>query len=308
MNSIKSVGLLILLLTTTTASAQFLEKLGKKAERAVERTVERRVEKETEKSTDRALDSVIDAPKKNKKAEKKTKKEKKEKKVKKEKSNKVVIGSSSGYSGDCSKFYPFSEGSSGQITSYEGNNKVAAVMDYTITNVRNDMGKEIATINSVVKDKKGEVLFETDYDYSCSDGVLSIDFESMMNSKMFDQFKDFEYEMNGENLNLPNNLSVGDELPDASVEMDINMSGINMDMKTTITDRKVVGTETVTTPAGTFPCFVITYTINVDMSMGMNQTNSAKQWISEGVGMVKQEDYNKNGKITSSSMLTDFNR
>jgi len=40
--------------------AQFLEKLGKKAQKSAERTVERRVEKETEKKTDDALDEVLE--------------------------------------------------------------------------------------------------------------------------------------------------------------------------------------------------------------------------------------------------------
>ena len=209
---------------------------------------------------------------------------------------------------NCSKFYPFKEGSSGQITTYEGNNKISSVMDYTVTNVRTEMGQEIATINNIVKDKKGKVILETAYDYTCADGTVSIDFESILNSQAFEQFKNFEYEMSGENLNLPNNLSVGDNLPDASVAMEISMSGINMDMKTLIKDRKVVGQETVTTPAGSFECYIITYSIDLNMSMGMNQINTAKQWISEGVGMVKQEDYNKRGKITSSSLLTGFSK
>ncbi len=87
MKAIKLVGLLLFLLSATTSSAQFLDKLGKKAERAVERTVERRVERETEKSTDRALDSVVDAPKKKQKSKKKKKKNKKK--------DNNVIGSSS---------------------------------------------------------------------------------------------------------------------------------------------------------------------------------------------------------------------
>ena len=74
MNALKTSSLIILLLAVTTVNAQFLDKLGKKAERAVERTVEKRVETETQKSTDRALDSVIDAPKKEKKQKKKKKK------------------------------------------------------------------------------------------------------------------------------------------------------------------------------------------------------------------------------------------
>ncbi len=45
---------------STNTNAQFLKKLGKKAERAAERTIERRVEHETSKKTDQALDSILE--------------------------------------------------------------------------------------------------------------------------------------------------------------------------------------------------------------------------------------------------------
>ena len=73
-------------------------------------------------------------------------------------------------------------------------------------------------------------------------------------------------------------------------------------------DRTVVARENITTPAGTFDCYAITYTSELKMNMGMNQINNGKQWISEGVGMVKQEDYNAKGKLTGSSVLTEFNK
>ncbi|MFT5942941.1 MAG: hypothetical protein ACI9Q4_002208, partial [Sediminicola sp.] len=35
---------------------------------------------------------------------------------------------------------------------------------------------------------------------------------------------------------------------------------------------------------------------------------SAKQWLAENIGMVKQENYNKKGKMTGGSILTAFNQ
>jgi hypothetical protein len=137
--------------------------------------------------------------------------------------------------------------------------------------------------------------------------MISFDFESMMNPMLFERFKDLEYDVSGKNLDLPNDLAVGQNLPDASVEMNISMSGININMNIKTTDRSVVARENITTPAGTFDCYAITYTSELKMSMGMNQTNKGKQWISEGVGMVKQEDYDEKGKVTGSSLLTKFN-
>lgn len=37
-----------------------------------------------------------------------------------------------------------------------------------------------------------------------------------------------------------------------------------------------------------------------------NQTMPSRVWIAEGIGMVKQESYNKSGKLMASSVLTAY--
>ncbi len=121
-----------------------------------------------------------------------------------------------------------------------------------------------------------------------------------------EQFKEMDYEITGTNLDWPNDLSVGQTLPDSNMNMKISMGGMNMNMVLTVKDRKVTGKEKITTPAGTFDCFVIAYDTNVEM-MGTSHKSSSKQWIAEGVGLVKQEDTQK-GKVENTSLLTAFSR
>jgi hypothetical protein len=40
--------------------------------------------------------------------------------------------------------------------------------------------------------------------------------------------------------------------------------------------------------------------------MGMNRTFPSRLWLAEGVGMVKQETYKKDGDLMSRSELTAF--
>lgn len=63
--------LFMLLFFVGSASAQFLERLGKSAERAAKRTVERRVEREASKKTDEALDKVFESGKSQKRQKEK---------------------------------------------------------------------------------------------------------------------------------------------------------------------------------------------------------------------------------------------
>ena len=42
--------------------------------------------------------------------------------------------------------------------------------------------------------------------------------------------------------------------------------------------------------------------------MIMNIEGSSKEWYAEGVGVVRSESYNKNGKLTGYSELTKFEK
>jgi hypothetical protein len=205
---------------------------------------------------------------------------------------------------NCNKFYPLNEGTKFQITVYDKKDKPSAVIDYDVVDVRKSGGDKVGTINSKMSDGKGKEITNMSFDVSCNGEVVSIDFKSLINPQIFEQFGNMDYEITGTNLEWPNELSVGQTLPDATMVMKINMGGINMNMDMLITDRKVIGKETITSPAGSFNCFVLTSTSV--MKMGVSQRSTSKQWIAEKVGTVKSENYDKNGKVTGSSLLTKF--
>jgi hypothetical protein len=76
-------------------------------------------------------------------------------------------------------------------------------------------------------------------------------------------------------------------------------------MTVTITDRKVVGKESVTTPAGTFDCFKITSnsTIKTKTVVGITMEFSAIEWLAPKAAIVKSESYKK-GKLQGYTLLT----
>tara|TARA_R110001632_G_scaffold10202_6_gene38025 strand:+ start:3120 stop:3821 length:702 start_codon:yes stop_codon:yes gene_type:complete len=207
---------------------------------------------------------------------------------------------------DCSAFYPFAEGVYAEYTNYNKKGKEQATATYTVTNVTSEGGKETATISSDLKDDKGEQITTLTYDIICEDNKVSLGFKSLMSAELMEQYKDMDIEISGTDIDLPNDLTVGQDLPDADMIMTINAGGMNLNMSMMLQDRKVVGQENVTTPAGTFNCYVLTYT--TQLKMGLKRTGSSKQWLAKGVGLVKQEDYNKKGKIMSSGMLTKYSK
>ena len=204
------------------------------------------------------------------------------------------------FSQDCSKYFPMDEGTKFQITNYDKKDKVSAVMDYVVKEVRGNT----ATMFYEMHDDKGKMMTSSEYGVTCTADGVTIDFSSLMSPEVLGQYEDMEVEMSGTDLLYPNNLSVGQSLPDADVLMTIKMPPMNMKMNMNFYNRKVEGNESITTPAGTFDCYVITY--DSEAKMGFKMTNSNKLWLSEGYGMVKSETYNKKGKLIGKSVLTAF--
>jgi hypothetical protein len=191
---------------------------------------------------------------------------------------------------------------------YNAKGKSQGMVEYHINNVSSTGDATIANMTMKLIDKKGNEMQGSEYEATCKDGVVSIDFKSLMNQGMLAAYgDDIDVDIQGTNLDIPNDLSIGKSLPDAEIVVTMSMSGMNMKMSTLITDRKVLAEEKITVPAGDFDCYVLTQTMRIK-SMAANQSRTSKQWIAEGVGVVKTEDYDKKGKLEGHSILTSFTK
>lgn len=206
---------------------------------------------------------------------------------------------------NCSKYYPMIEGASFEYTNYNKKGKSEGTASYQVTNASTIGEKTSATMAMDLKDEKGKEIYKTDYSFTCTGNMVTVDYESLVPATMLEQYKDMEMDISGTDLELPNNLNVGQQLSDANVTMKISMGGMNMNTTVDLINRKVEKKESVTTSAGTFECYVI-YTDNKIKAMMVKQTFPSRVWFSEGVGMIKQESYNKSGKLMGSTVLTKY--
>ena len=101
-------------------------------------------------------------------------------------------------------------------------------------------------------------------------------------------------------LRIPNELSVGMKLPLGDMTVDVN----GFKVTSNITENEVVAQEEITTPAGTFDCFVVQQTSSSRV-MGIKNETTSKIWYARGIGQVKQESYSK-GKLAATMVLTSI--
>jgi len=103
-------------------------------------------------------------------------------------------------------------------------------------------------------------------------------------------------------LGYPPNMKVGDALEDGEFDSDIKtQSGLGAHLEVNIKNRKVEGKESVTTPAGTWDCFKISYhsKIVVKIGIGIPVNSDVTEWYAPGFGIVKSESGGGGTEITA---------
>ncbi|MGB3607470.1 hypothetical protein [Psychroserpens sp.] len=198
---------------------------------------------------------------------------------------------------NCSPFYPSETGKTFTIHQFDKRERLSTISEFKIT----EASANQMTLSSTLKDDNGKAIFSGTFKVSCEGGSTTLEPEALVSGAMMEQYQNMEYTISGNGISFPSTLSVGQTLPNGEVFMKVDAGLINMSTTVTMTNRKVVRQESITVPAGTFDCYVITFTNTI--KVGLSKTYYTTQWISEGVGMVKEETKKSNGNLVSKSIL-----
>ena len=106
--------------------------------------------------------------------------------------------------------------------------------------------------------------------------------------------------ISGEARGIPRYPVVG-KLPDYEFHGKFSI----LSMKFIGKDRRIVGTETIQTEAGSFDCFILEETITTKVFL-MKEVEKIKAWYAYGIGLVKEITYDKSGKLISTMTLNEI--
>lgn len=206
-------------------------------------------------------------------------------------------------SAQCNPYFLLEEGRSWEISTYNAKGKFQGKQTHEIKSVREIRDGIEATIALETFDKKGKSEYEKDVNIECVDGAIKMDMTTYFPPEMMDSFYSSGAVIETENVEVPSSLTVGQGLADGSIKFTMG-GAINMTVE--LVNRKVAAKEKVEVPAGTFECYKITYTIRTKAMMTMEMT--AAEWITEGVGPVKSEQYDKKGNLKGYSELSNYSK
>ncbi len=219
----------------------------------------------------------------------------------------LLTGSITVHAQDCGGYFAFQKGLKFELTSYDKKDKPAALLKYQIIDYKPVNGGTSLVFSNETYDPKGKLLAKGESFGKCVDGNYYTDVRNI-SSDMIPKAANLRMDITGDQLTYPAKLNVGDKLKDASITVKSSLeSGMTlMTLTANIVDRQVAGMETVETPAGTFDCVKITYTMNMRL-MG-NRTLKGTEYLAKGIGVVKSEQVNEKGQKQSSMMLTKLEK
>ena len=206
----------------------------------------------------------------------------------------------------CDGYFPMNKGSIMETTTFTEKGKPQTISTITIQDIVKTGEGANLSIHADIVDEKGKSVSSADYDAKCSKGSFSINMKSMLTPEQLKSSKDMTVTIEADDIVYPLDFTVGEMLKDAHLKMNVSMNGMNMPGTTIdITNRKIEGKETITTPAGSFECIKISSTIKFKNIIGYEMQSI--EWISKGNGVVRTESY-RGDKMKGYSLLTKLSK
>ncbi len=197
----------------------------------------------------------------------------------------------------------------GALLTYTDYNKKGKELSSTVhetISVTQENDLYTAIIKATRKDQKNKETFTTDFKTRCEGGLFSVDMIRFFNyDKLSEQQQEgLKLKIDGDVLEFPVNSKIGDQLDDGHITLKLNNQGFTLiTMTFDIKNRKIVGEESITTPAGTFDCQKVTFDFESKFGI-IKVKGSGVEWYHNNVVVIKSESYNKKGKLTGYHQLT----
>jgi hypothetical protein len=211
----------------------------------------------------------------------------------------------------CNGFFPMKEKVKYQYDHFDKKEKLSLRTTQTLKDVKGSGNSMTAImVQEMIDVKKEKIIATTESDWACEGGTLHFEINQMSfdNPQQSNAASGMTMDVTGDKMDVPSDFEVGQKLKDLTYNVKMTMSGMSLMNRTfKITDRKVETTEQVTTPAGTFECYKVTYKTSSQGGIGSGTVKSVS-WFAKNVGMVKTETFSESDKLISRQILSKIEK
>jgi hypothetical protein len=222
----------------------------------------------------------------------------------------VALFYSQAATAQCNAFFPMREGVKVHYDHYDKKDKVTVQTTQKLINVTGSGSSMKGTVQQEIIDaKKNEVLTTAESEWICEGGTMNFHVNTLSYMDAAGGAGNgMTMDVSGDQMDIPSTLQVGQTLKDVSYNLKMAMGGVTMMNRTfKITDRKVEAEENISTPAGTFNCYKVSFNTNSSGGIGGGNTKSI-MWYAKDVGLVKSEVYSDNGKLIARQVLSKIEK
>jgi hypothetical protein len=205
-----------------------------------------------------------------------------------------------GIAQSCTGYYFLQNNKTIERTLYTSSGKENGKQISVISGVTTSGTGVTALISSEMFNKKEKSIAKGTNSIRCDAGVLMVDIKMSMSPEQ--QKQTAAAKSDNVYIEYPANMKEGDALKDASIVIQMNNNGADQTLEMNIINRKVIGKETITSTAGTWDCFKITFKTKLmikTMGIGVPITMEGTEWFCPGFGAVKSESRYGMSLITS---------
>ena len=218
-----------------------------------------------------------------------------------------LLGTANLFSQECVFYSPVEKGTVVKYSNYDKKDKLTGTSTQTVIDNYVEEGVQTVKLRNEYQDVEMDSAFVSELEMKCKDGRYYVDMESYIGESMLTPYSDMETTFEVENMTIPAELKAGDVLDNGRVTVTISNNGMKiMTISVNISNRKVEAKEDITTPAGTFECYKISYDISTKMIITIKA--STVEWYAKNIGVIRSESYNKKGKLTGYTVLTGFQK
>jgi hypothetical protein len=203
---------------------------------------------------------------------------------------------------DCQHFLLLQKNKIIEMTIYNKKGEPNGKQVYTVSDVSEGGGLTTGGLVSELFDKKGKSMSRANGVVKCNGGVMLVDMKMLIPQQQQEQYASAQVRADNVYLEYPIGMKPGDALKDGNFAMDINNHGMQQTLTMVISDRKVEAQESVTTAAGTWNCYKISYKSRMTVKtgiIGIPFTFEGVEWYAPGFGVVKTQSKYGGTEITS---------
>ena len=209
----------------------------------------------------------------------------------------------------CNTFFPLREGVKYQYDLFDKKDKLTMRTVQWLKNVSGAGNSMKATmVQEMIDVKKNKPISTSETEWTCENGTLHFALNNLAIEGAAAPGSGMTVDFSGDQMDIPSDMQVGQALKDLTYQIKMGMSGMTiMNRSYNVKDRKVEAEEKVTTPAGTFDCYKVSFTTKSEGGMGAG-TIKTIVWYSKDTGMVKTENYSEKGALMSKQVLSKIEK